>query len=133
MKQFLIIAICVLSVFALSAKEPFKFIKGESWNFGTVEIEGKGVTHDFKVKNVSNDTLVITDAYAPCRCTSVMVSNRYIAPNDTATIHVSYSGYNQSPGKISKSVVVRFQDYPERIYLHIYAKLKHKKGYKPEE
>ncbi len=69
------------------------------WDFGRVK-EGELLTHNFKLKNESRETLNIKDVNTSCGCTVSKVKEKVLSPGQSTVIEVrfnskGYSGHTQ--------------------------------------
>lgn len=78
------------------------------YDFGQIWEEQK-VRHTFAVRNLGNTDLEISDVQSSCRCTSLVVTNRLLAPSEIGQIEVEYDsrGYR---GKAEESVTITSND-----------------------
>jgi len=81
-------------------------LKETSFDFGKIQ-QGRPVTHDFFVSNVSaTDTLKIEDVRASCGCTTPVWKHEPVAPNTTTKITVGYNAYSENA--FEKTVTIFF-------------------------
>ncbi|MFM2388195.1 MAG: hypothetical protein RL660_2952 [Bacteroidota bacterium] len=80
-----------------------KFDKLEH-DFGKVP-EGPQATTEFKVKNISNEPLTISNVQASCGCTVPNWTKEAIPPGETGTIKAIYNTQGR-PGNIYKTLTV---------------------------
>lgn len=73
-------------------------------DFGEVP-QGKPVTRDITVKNISQDTLRIERIIATCACTDVKYTTAPAAPGQSATIRVVFDA--QKPGDMERMITVK--------------------------
>jgi hypothetical protein len=78
-------------------------LKETAFDFGKIQ-QGRPVTHEFMVANVSNDTLKIEDVRASCGCTTPVWKREPVSPNGNTKITVGYNAYNEGP--FEKTVTV---------------------------
>ena len=90
-----------------ASKARIEFIE-KYWDFGVVP-GGNIVYHNFPLRNVGSDTLVITRVKPTCGCTGAPLSTDRIAPGDTAKISVSLDT-SKLHGKVRKYVNVDCND-----------------------
>ncbi len=115
------IAIFGLSLFlgltdisATQAQETIKAAKisvsPESWDFGKVT-EPKIQIHNFVVKNLGNDTLIIQGVNTTCDCTKAKISKNKLEPGETAELRVSFEpGLTSAQGKIKRNIYIESND-----------------------
>jgi len=77
-------------------------------DFNTVKI-GTVAEFTFKVKNVSNSTLVISSAAPSCGCTASSYTTKPIKPGESGSVTASYNTDGR-PGFFYKSVRVTFSN-----------------------
>jgi hypothetical protein len=77
-------------------------------DFNTVKI-GTVAEFTFKVKNVSNSTLVISSAAPSCGCTASSYTIKPIKPGESGSVTASYNTDGR-PGFFYKSVRVTFSN-----------------------
>jgi hypothetical protein len=75
-------------------------------DLGAVLEEGGDALVEFKGKNVSDRTLVITDVIPDCGCTTVHFSSDSILPGDFGTLRLKFDPENKG-GNFKKNVLVR--------------------------
>jgi hypothetical protein len=80
-----------------------KFDKTEH-DFGKL-VEGPQATTEFKVKNISNEPLTISNVQASCGCTVPSWTKEPIAPGATGTIKAIYNTQGR-PGNFTKTLTV---------------------------
>jgi hypothetical protein len=79
------------------------FPEGLSWDFGTIKEDGGEVTHVFKFRNASSESVSIANINTYCRCTRAAVTKRVFKPGEHGEIQVAFNPYGYS-GHISKGV-----------------------------
>jgi len=89
-------------------KNPKIEVSPPSFDFGTVD-EGATPKAVFLLKNSGSADLIIYDAKPSCGCTVAKISNKNIAPGETATVEAVYNSHNAS-GPQHKSVTVMSND-----------------------
>jgi hypothetical protein len=77
-------------------------------DFNTVKI-GTVAEFTFKVKNVSNSTVVISSAAPSCGCTASSYTTKPIKPGESGSVTASYNTDGR-PGFFYKSVRVTFSN-----------------------
>lgn len=80
----------------------------KSKDFNTIKI-GTTAEFTFKVKNVSNSTLVISSAAPSCGCTASSYTTSPIKPGESGSVTASYNTDGR-PGFFYKSVRVTFSN-----------------------
>ena len=78
------------------------------YDFGEIW-EEEEVRHTFTVHNLGDTNLEISDVQSSCRCTSLVVTNRTLAPNEIGQIAVEYDsrGYR---GTAEESITIASND-----------------------
>lgn len=80
-----------LLAFSAEAKSSPKLECDQSvYDFGTVDGE-KSVSHTFQIRNAGDSELVIRKIFAPCGCTSFLLSSKTLPPGETISIPVTVS------------------------------------------
>ena len=79
------------------------FSEGLSWDFGAIKEDGGAVSHVFKFRNTSSESVSIVNINSFCRCTRTVVTKRSYKPGEDGEIHVTFNPYG-FPGHISKGV-----------------------------
>lgn len=77
-------------------------------NFGDLR-EGQVVSHDFIIKNIGTDTLVISNVRSSCGCTVAKLKVDKLAPGDSATVTVTFNTHNRK-GPQTKYVYIYNND-----------------------
>ena len=96
--------ICLLLAgFTANAQGELKFEK-ETHDFGKVA-EGTQATYEFKVTNVGNQPVVITNVQPSCGCTTPDWTKEPIQPGKSGVIKAMYSSAGR-PGPFHKSITV---------------------------
>lgn len=76
----------------------------ESFDFGEMQ-QGESVTHDFVLKNIGDDNLIISSAKGSCGCTVPEWPKEPISKGEEATIKVTFNSAGKS-GKQNKTVTL---------------------------
>ena len=105
--------ICLLLLIAshyciLHAQPKLEVIGGKNMDFGDV-YSGSKATRTIALKNVGTDTLNIAKVTASCGCTAALASSQHVAPNDTASLAITFNS-GMYRGKLTKSVTVLSND-----------------------
>lgn len=79
--------------------------KETTFDFGKIQ-QGRPVTHEFTVANVSNDTLKIEDVRASCGCTTPVWKREPVSPNGSTKITVGFNAGTE--GTFEKTVTVLY-------------------------
>lgn len=76
----------------------------DSYDFGDI-IQGESVTHEFVIKNIGNDKLIITSAKGSCGCTVPAWPKEPILEGEESTIKVTFNSSGRE-GIQSKTVTL---------------------------
>lgn len=91
-------------------------VGGLSFDFGNVYSSMK-VKRLVTVRNDGTDTLEVSDVSSSCGCTGTLLSRPHIAPNDSATIEITFDP-RRFNGKVEKAVSMKTND-PKNLKPHI--------------
>ena len=89
----------------------------EIFDFGDI-LQGVSVSHNFIVKNVGDDDLIIFTAKGSCGCTVPQWPKEPIAPGETGTISVKFNSKNKK-GLQNKSVTITANTTPATTKLRV--------------
>ncbi|MES2418265.1 MAG: DUF1573 domain-containing protein [Bacteroidota bacterium] len=81
-------------------------IPQRTYNFGTID-NGIVVKHEFKIKNVGDQPLIINEVSSNCDCTVFKWSKVPVLPQQNARIQVIFNPTAQIEGIISKTLLIR--------------------------
>ncbi len=84
------------------------FMPETVWEFGRIP-EGSLVSHVFPIKNVSTDTLKITEVKTNCGCARAPLNKWVIAPGDSAEMEFVFAA-GRYEGEEVKSASIAFND-----------------------
>ncbi len=100
------------------------FLDTITYNFDTIMQDDKA-EHDFHIKNVGKNSLVIARAYGSCGCTVPEYPKDPVKPGETATIHVTFNSAGKS-NEINKDVtlVCNTAKRNEMLHMHGFVKVK---------
>jgi Protein of unknown function (DUF1573) len=76
-----------------------------SFDFGKIP-QGKPVTHNFVIENISKDTLILENVQASCGCTTPEWSKSPILVAEKSTIKVGYNA--ASEGNFEKTITIYY-------------------------
>ena len=76
----------------------------ESYDFGDI-IQGESVAHDFIIKNIGNDKLLINSAKGSCGCTVPVWPKEPILEGEESTIKVTFNSAGKK-GRQNKTVTL---------------------------
>ena len=80
------------------------------FDFGDV-LQGEIVSHDFLLKNIGNDKLIINSAKGSCGCTVPDWPKEPILPSQEVAVKVSFNSNNRE-GKQKKTVTLKTNAIP---------------------
>ena len=92
------------------------------WDFGNIKEKSGSASHEFEFYNDGNGNLVILDAKAECGCTRPEYPDKPIAPGKKGKIKVNYNPVGRL-GSFEKTVTVRTNGNPKKVYLKIRGKV----------
>lgn len=101
--SFLLLFTVCLAVLAQGDYSVFKWTKGTTHDFGTIE-QNKPVTANFKFTNESNIPMIISNARGSCGCTGVKFPTEPIAPGEASEISATFNA--AAVGDFHKTVTV---------------------------
>lgn len=89
----------------------------DTFDFGEIG-EGPLVTHEFKLKNIGKEPLLLSNVKASCGCTTPDWSKDAIAPNAESIIKVTYNTKGRL-GYFNKAITITSNAYTptSRIYI----------------
>ncbi|MBI1781408.1 MAG: DUF1573 domain-containing protein [Sphingobacteriales bacterium] len=87
-------------------------LNAEHHDFGKI-VQGKPVTYDFVLTNVSKDPLKLSDVHASCGCTTPQWSKEAVAPGATTKINVGFNAMAYGP--FEKTVTITYNDGQTKI------------------
>ena len=76
----------------------------ENYDFGDI-IQGESVTHEFIIKNIGNDKLLINSAKGSCGCTVPVWPKEPILEGEESTIKVTFNSAGKK-GRQNKTVTL---------------------------
>ena len=110
-----LLAMVGLSLRAQTAEHAIQFTE-TTHDFGEVKQNDKTETI-FKFKNVSADTVRLTNVKAGCGCTTPKWTQEVVKPGESGEIAVTYN--SSRAGAFNKSVTVNYNNRPDPIILYI--------------
>jgi len=81
--------------------------------FGVLNVKATG-THDFYIKNVGTEDLILAVDRTTCSCTGIDIAPTRVAPGKTAKCHLKYKMEQAITGKFSQGGIVRTNDPDNR-------------------
>src|SRR5262245_58884025 len=89
----------------LIAQPKIQVVGGTTLDLGDA-FTGQKVEHVINVKNVGNDTLLISDVHAQCGCTATMMSDadKKLAPNTVGKVSFTFDTHNYGGNRPTKQV-----------------------------
>ena len=102
----------VLLIFSLSCrdintskKNAILSITEKSFDFGEIKLNNK-LNHTFRLKNVSNNDLIISNIGTSCSCTQVGKTKEIIKSGDSAEINIEFIPKLSQVGTVVKNTIV---------------------------
>jgi len=92
-------------------------IEETTYNFGVMDVKASG-THDFFIKNVGTEDLILTLDRTTCSCTGIDISPTRVPPGKTAQCHLKYNADRAITGKFSQGGIIRTND-PDNLEIHL--------------
>ena len=92
-------------------------IEETTYNFGVMDVKASG-THDFFIKNVGTEDLILTLDRTTCSCTGIDISPTRVPPGRTAQCHLKYNADRAITGKFSQGGIIRTND-PDNLEIHL--------------
>lgn len=92
-----------------------------TFNFGKT-LQHVAVTHDFWIKSVGDQSLVITKVAPGCGCTKAPLRDSVLAPGDSTVLSITFSTRSYA-GKITKRPYLLTNVSDERVQLTIQAEV----------
>ncbi|RZK10940.1 MAG: DUF1573 domain-containing protein [Flavobacterium sp.] len=111
----------ILTVFVSCKKSgpDFALLQTEKeFDFGTITLKDT-VKHNFKIKNISDLPLKISEIGTSCGCTGAIVSDSIIEKNEFAEIEVQFIPKKEQTGKITNSIVIEANTNPPFTTLYL--------------
>ncbi|MDR0793718.1 MAG: DUF1573 domain-containing protein [Chitinophagaceae bacterium] len=91
-------------------------VSDEDYDLGKI-IYARPVSYRLTIKNISKDSLEFNNVLVSCGCTTPEWKQGKYAPNDTFSININFSGYED--GKFKKSITLLFnKDIVKIIRFH---------------
>lgn len=87
-------------------------LNAEHHDFGKI-VQGKPVTYDFILTNVSKEPLKLNDVHASCGCTTPLWSKEQVAPGATTKINVGFNAMANGP--FEKSITITYNDGQTKV------------------
>jgi hypothetical protein len=79
------------------------------YNFGIMDVKSTG-THDFFIKNVGTEDLILVLDRTTCSCTGIDISPTRVPPGRTAKCHLRYNAEQAITGKFSQGGIILTND-----------------------
>lgn len=102
-----LIALLVLN--AAFSQPKIVVVQGTTFDFGKVE-EGNTVTKTLTLKNVGSDSLIISNVSTSCGCTVAKLSEKNLAPGDSAALSIAFYTKDVVGTSVKRQVFVRSND-----------------------
>ena len=93
------------------------YIEETTYYFGVMDVKSTGA-HDFFIKNVGSEDLILELIRATCSCTGIDISPARVLPGETATCHLKYNAERSVTGKFSQGGIIRTND-PENTEISL--------------
>jgi hypothetical protein len=117
----------IVGVFGLAFGEAKVSIPNATFNFGKT-VQQAVLTHDFWIKSVGDEPVVVTKVVPGCGCTQSHLSDSTIAPGDSTRMHLIFST-GRFRGYVGKQPYLLIEGSEQKQYMKIYAYLE----IKPED
>jgi len=88
-------------------------IEETTYNFGVMDVKASG-THDYFIKNVGTEDLILALDRTTCSCTGIDISPTRVPPGKTAKCHLRYNADQATTGKFSQGGIIRTNDPDNR-------------------
>ena len=88
-------------------------IEETTYNFGIMDVKATG-THDFFIKNIGTEDLILLLDRTTCSCTGIDISPSRVPPGKTAKCHLRYNAEQAMTGKFSQGGVILTNDPANR-------------------
>ena len=114
MKRFLIVSLLFVVGFTANAqtnvvtpvvKPEILSLKETQHDFGKIQ-QGRPVTHNFEIVNISSAPVLLENVQASCGCTTPEWSKEAIQPGATTTIKVGYNA--AAEGDFNKTITIHY-------------------------
>jgi hypothetical protein len=92
-------------------------IEQTTYHFGVMDVKATG-THDFYIKNVGTEYLILALDRTTCSCTGIDIFPTRVAPGKTAKCHLKYNAEQATTGKFSQGGIIRTND-PDNREIHL--------------
>jgi hypothetical protein len=122
----LVLSFLVLQSSAQINKSTVRF-EEETYDFGTINIEGGDVFHEFVFINTGNLPFIINEVKASCGCTTPEWTKEPVIPGQTGSIKVNFNPKGR-PGPFSKSITINSNAERQPIVLKITGTVKTGEG-----
>ncbi len=99
----------------------------ETYDFGTINIDGGDVFHEFVFVNTGRMPFIINEVKASCGCTTPEWTKEPVIPGQTGSIKVSFNPKGR-PGPFSKSITINSNAERQPIVLKITGTVKTGEG-----
>ncbi|HEX3997992.1 MAG TPA: DUF1573 domain-containing protein [Pirellulales bacterium] len=103
---------------ALPGHEPKLVLENDEFNFGSIELGGKG-RHAFVFKNVGRGPLVLTKGETSCVCTLSKIDHPNVAPGGSTIVEVEWHPKSRGPFRQSAQVLTN-DPARQRLELTVY-------------
>jgi hypothetical protein len=87
-------------------------LKESSYNFGKIQ-QGRPVTHNFEIVNISSAPLMLENVQASCGCTTPEWTKEPIQPGASTTIKVGYNA--AAEGDFNKTITITYNNMQAKV------------------
>ena len=108
-RVLLILSLLVLASAWALPQAKLEVVQGTALDFGKIFNVDK-LTRYVTIKNTGKDTLHIGNVTAQCGCTTTGLSEKKLAPNDTAQLTITFNPTGYPVGKVLKHIYIQSDD-----------------------
>ncbi|MAW64829.1 MAG: hypothetical protein CMD18_01395 [Flavobacteriales bacterium] len=117
---FLFLYLTGLSISVYGQKDktlgPYLSVEIDTLSYGKIKLNTNG-ERSVKIKNIGNDTLIITSCKASCGCTIPLCPTKKITPQDSSEIKIVYD--TKRVGVFSKTLTIKSNAINNTYYLKV--------------
>jgi hypothetical protein len=117
---FLLLFLTVLSISVHSQEDktrgPYLSVETDTLSYGKIKMNTNG-EKSVKIKNIGNDTLIITSCKASCGCTIPLCPTKKITPQDSSEIKIVYD--TKRVGVFNKTITIKSNAINNTFYLKV--------------
>ena len=113
-----LLTVLSISVYSQEYKTqgPYLSIETDTLRYGKIKLNSNG-ERSVEIKNIGNETLIITSCKASCGCTIPLCPTSRISPNDSSEIKIVYD--TKRSGIFSKTLTIKSNAINNTYYLKI--------------